>query len=252
MNGLPSGYVVYRGPSLLNGAPIVVVVIVKSDNAKTGNVGQSYILPDSGERPTEALRSGSDAAVCGDCKHRPLNSGTCYVVVRQGATAVWQSLQFDQYPDFTRWPDIVGEVLRGRMLRIGTYGDPAAVPVTVWRALTHCLSGWIGYTHQWRQALAQPLRDLCMASVDTPTEFDLARAMGWRTFRVRLPEESLLARESVCPASAEAGHKLQCEGCRACNGAGNGRRGSIAIVLHGNHPARRAARFVRGREAATA
>lgn len=239
----PRGYIVYRGPSLLNGEPIVAVVIAQSDNTKTGDVAQSYILPDNGERPTEALRSGADSAVCGDCKHRPLNAGTCYVVVRQGATKVWDAMRLGRYPDFTPWPDIVGEILHGRMLRVGTYGDPAAVPIEVWRTLTSQLSGWVGYTHQWRQSHAQPLRAICMASVDSAVEADAARALGWRTFRVRLPDEALLERESTCPASAEAGHKLQCAGCRACNGAASGRRGSVAIVIHGNHPERRAARF---------
>lgn len=243
----PTGYIVYRGASLLNGRPIVAVVITKSGNTKTGDIAQSYILPDHGERPTQALRSGADAAVCGDCKHRPAHAATCYVVVRQGATMVWQALQRGLYPDFTRDADVVGEVLYGRMLRIGTYGDPAAVPVKVWRDLAHALRTWVGYTHQWRQPFAQPLRDLCMASVDTPAEADTARAMGWRPFRVRLPEEPLLARESVCPASAEGDHKLQCETCGACNGNATGRAGGIAIVLHGNHAAHRQMRFLRSR-----
>lgn len=243
----PTGYLVYRGPSLLNGAPIVAVVITKSDNTKTGNIAQSYILADGGERPTEALRSGGDAAVCGDCKHRPAHAATCYVVVRQGATRVWQTLRDGLYPDFTRDVDVIGQVLYGRMLRIGAYGDPAAVPVQVWRDLTHALKSWIGYTHQWRAPLAQSLRDLCMASVDTPAESDLARSMGWRPFRVRLPEEPLLARESVCPASEEGGYKLTCETCGACNGNATGRRGAVSIVLHGNHAARRQMRFLRSR-----
>jgi len=70
-----------------------------------------------------------------------------------------------------------------------------------------------------------------MASVDTPAERVEAEAMGWRTFRVRLPDEALLPHEAICPASAEAGHKLTCEKCMACDGA-NGRRGRIAIVVH--------------------
>ena len=37
----PSGYIVYRGPSLINGDPIVVVAITKSTNSKTGDMVQT-------------------------------------------------------------------------------------------------------------------------------------------------------------------------------------------------------------------
>jgi hypothetical protein len=135
VENLPRGYVFYRGPSALNGAPIVAAAIVRSDNTKTGAVVQTYMLPDTGERPTEAIRSGSDESVCGDCKHRPKNAGTCYVVVRQGATKVWTALQEKRYPDLTRYVDIAAEIIARRMVRLGTYGDPAAVPVAIWRVL---------------------------------------------------------------------------------------------------------------------
>jgi hypothetical protein len=72
-----------------------------------------------------------------------------------------------------------------------------------------------------------------MASVDTEAEADMARATGWRYFRVAMPgDHARLPLEAICPASAEAGKKLTCEACLACNGA-NGRRGSIVIQAHG-------------------
>lgn len=239
---LPRGYIIYRGPSLLTGAPIVAVALAVSQNTKTGDAAQTYILSDAGERPTEAMRSGADEAICGDCKHRFVNARTCYVVVRQGATAVWGALQRGSYPDKSGDALFVSYALMGRVVRLGTYGDPAAVPEGVWRELTTKAAAWVGYTHQWRQARFQGLRDMCMASVDSPEEMLLARSMGWRTFRVRLPDERLQSREAVCPASDEGGHKLTCSSCRACNGA-QGARGGIAIVVHGNHPQRRAERF---------
>jgi hypothetical protein len=240
---IASGYIVYRGPSLLNGMPIVVVALAVSNNTKTGNIAQTYILPDHGERPTEALQSGADASVCGDCKHRPVNAGTCYVVVRQGTTRVWRSLQEHQYPDLCDYLDIAADILTGQMIRLGTYGDPAAVPVGIWREITSRADAWIGYTHQWRLSAANALKPFCMASVDSPAEMDLARALGWRTFRVRLAHEPLEHRESICPASDEAGHKVQCTQCRVCDGNRRNLKGSIAIVVHGNHPHLREERF---------
>ena len=58
--------------------------------------------------------------------------------------------------------------------------------------------------------------------------------MGWRTFRVAMPGHiDRLPKEAVCPASAEAGKKLSCETCRACDGAGTGKKGSVVIKAHG-------------------
>lgn len=249
---LPNGFIIYRGPSLINGAPIVAVVIAHSTNEKTGDVAQVYILADDGERPVEASQNGSDASICGDCKHRPTLAGTCYVVVRRGPTRVWMSLQDGRYPDLSHCVDLASDLLAGRRARLGAYGDPAAVPVAVWAELTAQLAGWVGYTHQWQARYAQPLRAYCMASVDSPEERALAHWMGWRTFRVRTADEALLTRESVCPASDEGGRKLTCSTCGACDGSSRDRRGGIAIILHGNHMRDREKRFRTAREASAA
>lgn len=227
------GYVFYRGRSLLTDEPIVGIAIMHSLNEKTGDVVQTYILVDDGSRPTEALKSGADAAICGDCKHRPLNSGGCYVVVRQGTTRVWLTYREGGYPDLAAKAAVLAELLRDRTVRCGTYGDPAAIPAAVWRQLLMKARAWVGYTHQWHMTAAQPLRYFMMASVDTPTEKAVANERGWRTFRVRLPDEPLLHREAICPASEEGEHRLTCIQCGVCNGALDGRRGNVAIIVHG-------------------
>lgn len=227
----PRGYVFYRGPSVLTDQPIVGVAIMHSNNEKTGDVVQTYMLVDDGQRPSQVLKSGDDSAVCGDCKHRPVNSGGCYVVVRQGATRVWLTLRNGQYP--TLDPDRIKELFAGRTIRMGTYGDPVAIPSQFWKPILTASEKWIGYTHQWHMECAQWARYYCMASVDTPTEKAVANERGWRTFRVRLPNESVLNREAICPASEEAEFKLKCTDCGACNGALDGRRGNIVINVHG-------------------
>jgi hypothetical protein len=45
---------------------------------------------------------------------------------------------------------------------------------------------------------------------------------------------SFLEGEILCPASEEAGKKLTCETCGACNGTATGRKSSIYIPLHGS------------------
>ena len=115
------------------------------------------------------------------------------------------------------------------------------VPASVLRVLVSRAAGWTGYTHQWRRAYALGLRALAMASVDTVPERDVARALGWRTFRVRAADQALGAREIVCPASDEGGNRRQCITCRACDGAERGAvQASVAIVVHGA----RANRFI--------
>jgi len=71
-------------------------------------------------------------------------------------------------------------------VRIGSYGDPAAVPTRVWAALVRYAKHWTGYTHFCRTC-DPDLKRYCMASVDTPEERAEAQALGWRTFMV-VPE----------------------------------------------------------------
>lgn len=234
----PTGYVIYRGPSQLDGKPIVAMALTGSDNVKTGNMVQTYILADNGSLPSANVKSGADVSICGDCKHRPANGGACYVVVSQGPTVVSKQIALGKYPDAFALESITALGVN-RMVRLGTYGDPAAVPAHIWQALVKHSAGRTGYTHQWRnEALPlgelSVLRDLVMASCDNPSERVAARIAGWRTFTVRLATDALAVRESVCPASEEAGKKLQCVTCGLCNGAESGRKGSIAIIVHGS------------------
>ena len=40
----PTGYVIYDGPSLADGAPIIVIATIKSGNSKTGDMLQTWII----------------------------------------------------------------------------------------------------------------------------------------------------------------------------------------------------------------
>jgi hypothetical protein len=240
MSKQPTGYIIHRGPSLLDGSPIAVVALLGSSNRKTGNMVQTYIIRDD-MRPTEAVSTGADAAICGDCKHRPSTGGACYVVVAQGPTVVYKTMKAGKYPDAT--PAQVGAMVAGRMVRLGTYGDPAAVPANVWQDLTAQAAGRTGYTHQWANealplAHRQAIAALTMASVDNMAEAAQARASGLRYFRIRLASEPVQAREFVCPASEEAGKRKLCDTCGACNGTTKSTGASPVIIVHGNKTSR--------------
>lgn len=232
------GAVFYRGPSLLTGEPIVGVVTGLdggSMNAKTGPMVQAWILrPDM--PPNDAVHENVDDAICGNCSLRGRGGidRRCYVVPWLGPNNVWKRFVAGDYIDAS-WADCHA-LLEGRHVRLGAYGDPAALPFEVSRALLVNTAGWVGYTHQWRSCDPR-LKTIVMASVDTEQEFHLAHLAGWRTFRVRLKADPLLtfrgaALEFVCPASDEASHLTTCERCQLCRGQASPAR-SVAIVAHG-------------------
>jgi len=227
------GFVFYDGPSALDGAPIIGVAVLRSKNVKTGDMVQTFILR-ADQSPLAAIDSGADSSICGDCVHRgdDTRARTCYVDVAKSVQSVYAAWTRGAYPLMS--PAQGARMLAGRAVRLGAYGDPAAIPARHWRALLRYAAGRTGYTHQWRQAHAQQLRGLVMASADSASERDTARAMGWRTFRVRAADEPMGAREFACPASPEGGNRRQCVTCQACDGAARGpAQASVAIIVHG-------------------
>jgi hypothetical protein len=233
-----AGFIFYAGPSVLDGAPIVAVALLSDKNRKTGVMVQTYILRADLD-PIAAAALGLDASICGDCKHRPSEGGACYVNLGHGPLAVFTGLLRGIYPDD---PDAAAELCADEMVRMGTYGDPMAVPVRYWRALLKRARGHTGYSHAWlRPGLSDAQRhgimELCMASADTETEGEMAQSVGWRTFRVRAPGAPMMPGEFICPASAEGGKRKQCADCGACDGVRN-RAASPVIIVHGSKASR--------------
>jgi hypothetical protein len=138
------GCLFYRGPSLLTGDPIVGVLTgldQGSANAKTGPMAQAWILR-SDIAPMDAKRQNVDDAVCGSCKLRGKNGrgSRCYVPVWFAPHNVYKRI--DAYPP-VNWPELQA-LLEGRGVRLGAYGDPAAIPFEVWRALLTTVTTWTG------------------------------------------------------------------------------------------------------------
>lgn len=232
-----AGVTLYAGPSLLDGSPIVVIanrITRDSNNVKTGAMVQTFVIR-SDLDPLAALKSGADAAVCGDCIHRPANLGSCYVQVGRSVASVYGAYTRGRYavPNVDYDPKLIPDLFAGLAVRLGTYGDPTAAPFQVWRAATLKAAAINGYSHQWKQARFQAFRLLCMASADSEAEANEARALGWRTFRVKTDTAPKLQGEVTCPASYEAGQKTTCEDCRACGGLSAKARAGIVINSHG-------------------
>lgn len=235
-----TGVILYEGPSQLDGAPIVIIATGIKDgsrNAKTGAMVQTYIIR-SDVSPIEAVKTGQDASICGACPHRGDGTGkgrSCYVTLAHGPRSVFAGYQRGIYPKVNAFE--AAQLFADKMVRLGTYGDPAAAPLTLWQVVLMNAKGWTGYTHQWRNpeiARSARWQSLVMASADTLADMDEAHGLGWRTFRVTAaPFQNVKGRESVCPASEEKGKVTQCITCRACMGTSSKARVSIQIAAHG-------------------
>ena len=239
-----SGYVIYRGPSMLDGKPIVMVATGfanKSDNRKTGTMIQTWILRDDID-PYLASHTGEDASICGACPHRGIivpneeeggtkNTGrSCYVKIWQAPLNVWRSYKRGIYPELSK--EDIGWLFLNKPVRLGSYGDPAAVPFQVIDTIGSAAEYTTGYTHQWR-TIDPSYSKWLMASADNAGDRFLARAFGYRTFRVRSAGQELGKREIACPASKEMNHKTTCSSCRACGGRNAKAKVDIAIMAHG-------------------
>ncbi len=236
-----NGYELWRGESLLDGEPIVLLGTgydKDSQNVKTGAMIQTWILR-SDMPPVEALRSGADETICGDCPLRGElgKSRGCYVNVYWAPTQIYRAWSLGKYGDLKGNHREIRDLHAGRSVRLGSYGDPAAVPFEVLSSCTEASDNHTGYTHQWMKPETDPrLKLLCMASVETLSEMREAHRNGWRTFRTVAETGQLVSsrgadREILCPASKEAGHRTTCEACGLCKGAGEA--ANIAIVVHG-------------------
>jgi hypothetical protein len=238
-----NGFVLYKGPSVIDGKPIICIATGLEDggsNSKTGPMVQIYILPD-GINPMKAVQTGADFSICGNCRHRGkvvrdhktgllTNVGrSCYVTLMRGPRVVWDAYSRGKYPEMPLAK--ARKLLARKVVRVGAYGDPGAVPVKVWKTALSQVADLTGYTHMWREI--PELAEFCMASCDSEVDRMLAKALGFRTYRVRGKEDPKLPGEGHCPASAEMGKAVQCAACMLCGGNRTKANADITIAVHG-------------------
>ena len=110
-------------------------------------------------------------------------SGSCYVNLMMDGVNVqfksWTAGNIAMYD-----PAMHRELIKDRAIRLGSYGDPAVVPMDVCMDLLSLASNHTGYTHQWRNPDKQSYKCILMASVDTHKDIVDATALGWRQFAV--------------------------------------------------------------------
>jgi hypothetical protein len=219
----PLGYIAFEGKSLIDKKPIVVIVTAlnSSANAKTGNMVQTFILR-SDVDPVTAAQTGDDFSICGACRHRPkaakiTGEPPCYVNKGHAPLQVFKAYKRGRYTKAT--PEQIKTALTGSIVRLGTYGDPAAAPVGLWEEIIKDAAGHTGYSHQWKRTDfdVDRWKKLVMASADNLDDAALANLNGMRAFRVSVGNDRQKD-ETICPASSEAGKKTTCENCQLCAG----------------------------------
>jgi hypothetical protein len=242
-NNKPSGYIIYQNKV------IVVIMIIRSSNKKTGNMVQTYIIRKD-VNPLEALKNGKDKAICGDCIHRGRfikneKTGkiewkrTCYVNVGQGVLQVYKSYIKGNYPKYNPHKHDVRLLDKNgnkRMIRLGTYGDPAFVPLRVWEYFLPKFDGKTGYTHQWGKSWIDPnFKNIVMASCDSKSNVNDSNAIGYRSFIV-VPHDEKIAKindmNAINCLSDSIGRK--CEECGLCNGNEKNKGKNVYINAHGS------------------
>ena len=198
----------------------------KSANIKTGDMAQTSILA-LADTPSSIYKSGRDGQICGTCPLRSKTAGGnggCYVNP-SWQNGIWHS--GNESPGEMPRPNSIA-----KPVRIGAYGDPAKMPVSVVRALAQAGRGWTGYTHAWRTA-AKTMKQYLMASCDSARERARAKKDGWRTFRIAPPGPvRVLEGETLCPNTT---HKIQCSKCLLCSGTAGRGKTDIVIEAHGSH-----------------
>lgn len=209
-------YIVWEGFSNFDQTPLVLLIsgVRFSDNDKTGNMLQTYILRQDIE-PTEAVKTGLDYATCGNCSQRPsiarkTGSSICYVNLGKSVLNIWRKYYRGGYDTLDP------RYIKGRKLRMGSYGDPAAIPFPVWEKLLKTVDSHTGYTSSWQEPFATHLKGICQASCNTLNLKEDAEQNGWKTF-TNLPEGSQSAPNAIlCPNVKNNDNK--CMTCGLCNG----------------------------------
>ncbi len=232
----PKGVILFEGQSVLDGQPIVAIATFKTSNEKTGNMIQTWIMR-SDMTPQEASNQKADSSVCGMCPHRRSIGGGCYVTLHQAPRAVYTAYKKGNYPVYDA--DKHSQLFVKRALRLGSYGDIAALPFEVVKPLLHLVSSSTGYTHQIKHPNFQPeVLTACQVSADTEKQALKAQEQGYKTFRVKTPNMPVLEGEIECLSDT---HGISCVDCGLCNG----KQANIVINVHGNLNKRFADKFER-------
>ena len=226
----------FRSPSRFDDKPIVALYTERSKNEKTGPMGQLAIMLED-VHPTEGVKSGLDVSVCGGCGLA--GDRGCYVNTLFGPGQAWKAYKSGKANEFDS--DYFKMISDYQPTRLGSYGDPAAIPRDV-LGLVIGKAGHTGYTSSWQRDDVQEYRDILSASVHTMQEYVQAKRIGWKVYFTPLDDTDPAAIGlTLCPASTEAkkarddagkSNRVTCADCLLCSGSGKPTN-DIYSLMHG-------------------
>ena len=209
---------------------VVTCLVKPSSNRKTGYVIQTYFI--------DKARLSSQPKVFGSKCHDCNAVEYCYVTrdkmsVRKALTNLidgnktsYKLVSFEQALQAIKMSP-------NTSIRIGTYGDPSIMDVD--DLISICKAKpQLSYTHFWQDENLQDLKKICMASTASMYEDLEAKALGWRTFRVRLTKD-----DPILPSAIQClyeSRNVQCVKCGLCDGIAleNTRKNESDIWVYGH------------------
>jgi len=204
-----NGHILYKGKSEFGSGNIVVLMKETSTNKKTGNIPSITMLPDIGKKPSRCLKDGDDHLVCGTCT---LRKKICYVATSHAPNQMYKSYTKGSYIKLNK--ETQERVSEQEVIRIGQYGDCASVPTKVWTKALKWLPPVLNYTHFWREK--PRLHTFALASVHSPEERQEAKALGFKTYRIKNIDDPVLPGEVLCPGDLTKSNPIQCKKCKLC------------------------------------
>lgn len=212
--------------------PSVVLVLTNirggSQNEKTGDMVQSWIF-DRAKLTAKVFGAKCDACpLVNDCY---VTSNTrAHLSVRRATLKALGLLEGNTSYKVTTLEKVL-PMLSGRPLRLGSYGDPSAIPLDDMRALVEAADGHTGYTHFWRSS-DPAYSQFLMASVEDLAGEMLAQSLGYRTYRVLRKHETEheVSERSILCLEKSAG--LSCADCLVCSGTSKPKAKHIYIYEH--------------------
>jgi len=214
-----------KGMILSDYKNIVSIVTFKSNNVKTGDMAQIWIMRNDID-PVQAIKENKDDVICFDCPHRKNRS--CYVNAGQAPLQIYRSYKKGIYKSLDL--NKLSQALKFKNVRFGAYGEPVLIPLKIVKHIIKSCMSYTGYTHQWHNPKYKDYAPLFMASIDSDKQLKQTIKNGLRSFRVS-NNDLIGNNEIICPNITKG---ITCNVCTLCDNQGRHKNAkSIVVPVHG-------------------
>ena len=216
-------YCVLKRDEAKNRISYMSSIVIQSINLKVGWMAKTTHAP-LDRSPTQAIKDKKTESNCLDC---PIKT-ECYVNP-VSLNAVWEKVIKMEVSEPPK---------HDRAVRFGDWGDPSTLPIPLIEKVIDSGSGrWTGYTHDWLNC-DEKYSQFFMASIEHKLAIreglsisqlrDVAKAKGYRTYKILLPGEKPEKGEISCPYP-----RVQCKDCLLCSGTEGLGKKDITTTISG-------------------